>query len=106
MREYFAAESVEHLIIRCYTPCRPQPHNELILFTTPAGQTATLQDSMKTEKGTGAGAGNRDDLERLTWKAVQAAVDHSRTEDTGQGYRSNLLALHVANALAAQSSSF
>jgi len=38
---------------------------------------------MKAENS-GLGAGKRDDLENLTWKAVQAAVDYSKREENSQ----------------------
>ena len=37
--------------------------------------------------------------ESLTWKAVQAAVEYSKTEDGAQDAEARLLALRVANGL-------
>lgn len=45
------------------------------------------------------GAEHRDDLETITWKAVQAAVDYSKTEDAAKDAEARLLALRVANGL-------
>jgi hypothetical protein len=41
----------------------------------------------------------REDLELLTWKAVQAAVDYSKTEAAAKDAEARLLALRVANGL-------
>jgi hypothetical protein len=45
------------------------------------------------------GAAHRDNLEELTWKAVQAAVDYSKTEDAAKDAEARLLALRVTNGL-------
>jgi hypothetical protein len=55
---------------------------------------------MKADKDFGLlGAPHRDDLEELTWKAVQAAVQYSKTEDAAKDAEARLLALRVANGL-------
>ena len=59
----------------------------------------TIKVPMKAENPELLGAGKRDDLENLTWKAVQAAVDYSKTEDTAKDAEARLLTLRVANAL-------
>lgn len=45
------------------------------------------------------GAEKRDDLEELTWKALQEAVSFGKTEDAAADAEARLLVLRVANAL-------
>lgn len=45
------------------------------------------------------GAEKRSELEELTWKAVQAAVEFSKTEAAAKDAEARLLALRVANGL-------
>jgi hypothetical protein len=55
---------------------------------------------MKAEKGPQLpGTEKRGELEDLTWKAVQAAVDYSKTEEAAKDAEARLLALRVANGL-------
>jgi hypothetical protein len=55
---------------------------------------------MKDEKNPQLpGTAHRDDLEELTWKAVQAAVDYSKTEDAAKDAEARTLALRVTNDL-------
>lgn len=55
---------------------------------------------MKTQKGPQLpGTEKRGDLESLTWKAVQTAVEYSKTEDGAKDAEARLLALRVANGL-------
>jgi hypothetical protein len=55
---------------------------------------------LKAEKGPELpGTEKRSDLEELTWRAVQAAVDYSKTEDAAKDAEARLLALRVANGL-------
>ncbi len=55
---------------------------------------------MKAEKGPQLPrTEKRGDLEDLTWKAVQAAVEYSKTEDGAKNAEGRLLALRVANGL-------
>ena len=55
---------------------------------------------MKAEKDAQLpGVEKRSALEELTWKAVQAAVLYSKTEDAAKDAEARLLALRVANGL-------
>jgi hypothetical protein len=55
---------------------------------------------MKAEKGPELpGTEKRSDLEDLTWKAVQAAVEYSKTEAAAKDAEARLLALRVVNGL-------
>jgi hypothetical protein len=55
---------------------------------------------MKASKETGLpGTEKRTELEELTWKAVQAAVEFSITEAAAKDAEARLLALRVANGL-------
>jgi hypothetical protein len=55
---------------------------------------------MKAEKGPQLpGTEHRDDLETITWKALQEAVAYSKTKDAADDAESRLLALRVANAI-------
>jgi hypothetical protein len=60
----------------------------------------TTKVSMKTEKSPQLpGTERRGDLEDLTWKAVQTAVEYSKTEDAAKDAEARLLALRVVNGL-------
>lgn len=55
---------------------------------------------MKAAKTPGLpGAEKRDELEALTWQALQAALAYSKTEDAAKDAEARLLALRVANGL-------
>ncbi len=60
----------------------------------------TSKVPMKAEKGPQLpSTEKRGELEELTWKAVQAAVEYSKTEAAAEDAEARLLALRVANGL-------
>jgi hypothetical protein len=72
---------------------------EFITRAQLARQTPT-KVPMKAEKGPQLpGTEKRSDLEDLTWKAIQAAVEYSKTEAAAKDAEARLLALRVANGL-------
>lgn len=62
-------------------------------------QQTTKRPMKETKDPELPGVEKRGDLEVLTWKALQAALDYSKTEDAAKDAEARLLALRVATGL-------
>ncbi len=107
LAEYMRLAIREHLQKVTFTHSMGGSHLETLVALTKEfvirAQLATQVPTkipMKAEKDAELrGTEKRSDLEELTWKAVQAAVDYSKTEDAAKDAEARLLALRVANGL-------
>jgi hypothetical protein len=71
------------------------------MATVQLSRQTPVKAPMKDEKEAGLpGAAKRDELEELTWKALQEALVYSKTEDAAKAAEARLLALRVANSIA------
>jgi hypothetical protein len=70
------------------------------MMTLELGRQAAYKQPLQAEKAARLpGAPKRDELEELTWRAVQEAVAYSKTEDAAKEAEARLLALRVVNSL-------